>query len=81
MSAATQAKAVDEADLRERLKSEKNGCFVAIEPYSREFFVTFRVTEAAMTAKSAHPDKTSCVIRVGCEAAINIGSIARWLVV
>ena len=74
MSVSTQVKAVDETDLRESLNSEKHEFFVGIEPDSQEFFVTLTVIEAAMAAKSAHPDKKSFVIRAGCEALISIGS-------
>jgi len=81
MSASTQVKAIVETHLRESLKSQKHECFVGIKPDSQEFFVTLTVIEAAIAGKSAHPDKKSFVIRVGCEAAINFGSVARWLVV
>ncbi len=77
MSVAMQAKAVYDSDLRDRLESDNHGDFVAIEPESRESFVASTFIEAAMAAKTAHPDKKSFVIRVGYEAAVHIGAATR----
>lgn len=77
MSVALRAKAVYDADLRERLEAEKHGYFVAIEPDSRESFVAPTFIKAAMAAKAAHPDKKSFVIRVGHKAAVHIGAATR----
>ena len=77
MSVAMQAKAVYQADLRNRLEVENHGDFVAIEPESREFFVAPTFIEAAMAAKSAHPTKKSFVLRVGHEAAVHIGAATQ----
>ncbi|MGB7347273.1 MAG: hypothetical protein WBD20_23825 [Pirellulaceae bacterium] len=77
MSVATEAKAVYESDLRERLEAENHGDFVAIEPESRKAYIAPTFIEAAMAAKAAHPEKKSFVIRVGHEAAVHIGAATR----
>jgi hypothetical protein len=77
MSVAMQAKAVYDADLRERLEAENHGDFVAVEPESRDSYIASTFIEAAMAAKAAHPDKKSFVIRVGYEAAVHIGAATR----
>ena len=77
MSIAKQAKAVYEADHRQRLEVEHFGDFVAIEPESRDVFVAGTFMEAALAAKDQHPSKKSFVIRIGYEAAVHIGAARR----
>ncbi len=77
MSVAKQAKAVYEADLRQRLEAEHFGEFVAIEPESRESFVAPTFMSAAMAAKESHPRRKSFVIRIGHEAAVHIGAALK----
>ena len=57
MSVANEAKAVYEADLREKLEAQYFGQFVAIEPESRDHFVAATFVDAALAAKAAHPNK------------------------
>lgn len=77
MSIANQAKAVYEADLRERLETENLGDFVAIEPISRKSFVASTFIEAALAAKKACPDKKSFVLRVGHDTAVHLGAATQ----
>ncbi len=77
MSVANQAKAVYESDYREKLVANHFGEFVAIEPESREAFVANTFIDAAMQAKTAHPDKKSFVIRIGYDAAVHIGAATK----
>ena len=77
MSIASKAKAVYDADWRDRLEAGHRGDFVAIEPQSRESFVAPTFIEAALAAKAAHPGRRSFVLRVGHEAAVHIGAAAR----
>ena len=48
-----------------------------IEPESRDAFVANTFIDAAMQAKSAHPDKKSFVIRIGYDAAVHIGAATK----
>lgn len=77
MSVAEQAKAVYESDHREGLVANHLGEFVAIEPESREAFVAKTFIDAAMQAKTAHPDRKSFVIRIGYDAAVHIGAATK----
>lgn len=77
MSIAEQAKAIYEAKLRGRLELEHPGEFVAIEPTSQEWFLAPTFIEAALAAKSAHPDVKSFVVRIGHEAAVHIGAATK----
>ena len=74
MSIASKAKAVYEADWRDRLETDNHGDFVAIEPQSRDSFVASTFLDAALAAKAAHPDRKSFVLRVGHNAAVHIGA-------
>ncbi len=74
MSVANEAKAVYEADLREKLEGQYFGQFVAIEPESRDHFVAVTFVEAALAAKAAHPNRKPFVIRIGFKSAVHIGA-------
>ena len=74
MSVAKTAKDVYENELRNRLESEHHGEFVAIEPESRQYFVSTTFMGAALAAKQACPEKMSFVIRIGHDAAVHIGA-------
>ena len=74
MSIAEQAKAVYEAELRQKLEERYGDQYVAIEPVSGALFVEEEFIDAAMAAKTAHPDRKSFVIRIGHDAAFHIGA-------
>lgn len=74
MSIAEQAKQIYESELKSRLEAEHRDQFVAIEPVSKAFFLGGSFIEAALAAKSAHPDRKSFVLRIGREAAFHLGA-------
>ena len=77
MSVAESAKKVYDEDLRSRLEQDHKDDFVAIEPSSRRFFLGKTFLEVALAAKKTFPDKKSFVIRVGHEAAFQIGAFSQ----
>lgn len=74
MSIAAQARQFYETELRTRLEAEHRGEFVAIEPVTRSFYPAKTFIDAALAAKTAHPDRKSFVIRIGHDAAFHIGT-------
>ncbi len=74
MSLAERARQIFEVELKNRLEAGHDGQFVAIEPESREWFLAATFVDAALSAKSRHPDRKSFVIRIGHEAAFHIGA-------
>lgn len=74
MSIAAEAKRIYEGELKERLESEHRNQFVAIEPVSKSHFLGSTFIEAALAAKSAHPERKSFVLRIGHEAAFHLGA-------
>ena len=77
MSISERAKAIYQAEYLENLEADHFGEYVAIEPDSREIFVEASFIEAAMAAKTAHPQKKAFVIRIGYEAAIHLGGATQ----
>jgi hypothetical protein len=71
---APKAKKIYETQLRAKLEATNRDDFVAIEPLSGDHFVARTFVEAALAAKSAHPDREPFVIRIGHAAAIHIGA-------
>jgi len=76
MSVAEQVKRVYELRLKAELEAKHHDRFVAIEPVSESFFLGDDFMAAALAAKNAYPDRKSCVLRVGHEAAFHIGGFA-----
>ena len=74
MSIAERAKAVYENELRGFLEAEYRDQYVAIEPVSKEYFLGDTFFSAAMSAKTAYPDRTSFVVRIGHAAAFHLGA-------
>ena len=64
-----------EQELRTSLEASHPHAFVAIEPISRTFYLGETLSEAGRKARLAFPDRVSFAIRVGHDAAINIGGI------
>ena len=77
MSVADAAKRVYESELRQMLESEHRDEYVAIEPESRSHFLGRTFLEAAMSAKTAYPDRKSFVLRIGHDAAFHIGASTK----
>lgn len=73
MSIAEQAKRIYELRWKAELEANHRGQFVAIEPVSESYFLAADFIGAAMAAKSAFPDRTSFVLRIGHAAAFQIG--------
>lgn len=73
MSVVEHAKRVYEEELRVVLERNHHGEFVAIEPQSRSYFLGETFIDAAMSAKQAHTDRKSFVIRIGYDAAFHLG--------
>jgi hypothetical protein len=74
MTIADAAKRIYELELRTTLESQHRDEYVAIEPDSKSHFLGKTFLEAAMAAKSAFPDRTSFVVRIGHEAAFHMGA-------
>jgi len=74
MSISECAKHLYESELKERLEVDHRDQFVAIEPVSKSYFLGDSFISAAMSAKSAYPDRKSFVLRIGHEAAFHIGA-------
>lgn len=72
-SVAERAKAIYEAEYRQKLESKNCGEFAAIEPESREVFVAKSFVVAALKAKETHPTRKSFVLRIGYDAAVHLG--------
>lgn len=77
MSISDAAKRIYESDLRETLEAQHRDEYVAIEPESKTHFLGKTFLQAAMAAKSAHPDRKSFVLRIGHEAAFHLGANTR----
>lgn len=76
-SVATRAKAIYAEKLQSQLELENPNQFVAIEPESEDSFVAESFSKAVAAARKAHPDRISFVIRIGHDAALHIGGVAK----
>ena len=68
------AERVYEERLRVDLERTHPDAFVAIEPESGDFFLGRTLSEASAGAHAAHPDRRSCVLRVGHTVTLQIGA-------
>ena len=73
MSISEEAKVVYELEFGDRLESTHRDKFVAIEPTSKAFFSGDTFIAAALAAKEAFPGQNSFVLRIGHDAAFQIG--------
>ena len=71
---AVRAKAFYFDKLQKSLEAAHFDRFVAIEPESGNHFLGDSFIEAALSAKQAHPDRESFVIRIGHDTAFHIGA-------
>lgn len=60
-------------ELRAALESEHPGDFVAIEPFSRQYFLGKTATSALVTARNALPKSRFYLTRIGRNGAHKIG--------
>jgi hypothetical protein len=60
--------------LKQELERTHLHSFVAIEPDSGDYFLGRTLSEASAAASAAHPDRRSCVLRVGHRTTIAIGA-------
>jgi hypothetical protein len=67
------AQQIYDSQLRCELERTHPNYFVAIEPESGDHFLGQTLTEAASSARAAHPDRRFCILRVGHRAAVYIG--------
>jgi hypothetical protein len=77
MSIASTAKEFYESELKDQLEKNSYGHFVAIDPDSKEYFVSDSFLGAALAAKAARPLQKPFVVRVGYDAAFHIGSATQ----
>jgi len=61
--------------LRDKLEKDHWNAFLAIEPISGEYFLGKTASEAASAAEKKHPDRLTHILRVGHEAAVEIGAV------
>ena len=64
-------------DLQSELERTHPDYFVAIEPGSGDYFLARTLSEASAAAHTAHPDRRSCVLRVGHRVTVHIGAIEK----
>ncbi len=74
---AEKAKNIYEERLRAKLESTCRDKFVAIEPDSGDFFVGSTYGESVMAAREAHPGRISFIMRIGHDAAIQLGAMTN----
>jgi hypothetical protein len=74
---AVRAKAIYADRLQAILEAENRSRFVAIEPTSGEHFLADSFGQAVAAARAAYPDRIAFVIRVGHDAAIQIGGVSN----
>ena len=67
------AEGVYESRLRSFLEPEHQGEFVAIHPDTGEYFLGQTLSEAIGAARRAHPGRLAHAIRIGHQAAVQIG--------
>lgn len=76
-SVAEKAKSIYEERLRTSLETDHRDKFVAIEPDSGDFFIGSTYSESVTAARKAHPNRISFVMRVGHDAAIQLGAMTN----
>ena len=75
----TTAELIDKANLiydsklRTELEKTHLHSFIAIEPETGDYFFGETLSEAAASARVAHPNRRAAVLRVGHAAALHIG--------
>jgi hypothetical protein len=74
---ADKSKIIYDERLRSALEAEHRDKFVAIEPESGDFFVGATYGESVMAARNAHPQRIAFVIRIGHDAAIQLGALTN----
>jgi hypothetical protein len=74
---ADRAKAIYAKRLQVDLEAHHAGRYVAIEPDSGEYFLADSFGDAVTQARSSHPARISFVIRIGHDAALHLGGMAR----
>jgi hypothetical protein len=77
MSIADAARQMYEREWKQRLESEHRDEFVAIVPESKSYFLGDTFLAAALSAKHAHPQRKSFVLKIGHDAAFHLGSSTR----
>jgi hypothetical protein len=68
------AKAIYNADLKESLKRDFRGQYVAIVSETRHYYVKSAFLDAALAAREAEPNYLPFVIKIGHEAPFHSGS-------
>ena len=72
---ARRARAIYDANLKERLVVTNPDEFVAIEPDSGDFFVRDSLSKAVQAARAAHPNRLPFTLRIGHDATVELGII------
>ena len=60
--------------LRTKLEQSHLNEFVAIEPASGDYFLGRTLSEASAAARAVHPDRRTCVLRVGHQVTVHLGA-------
>jgi hypothetical protein len=68
------AELVYEQRLKEQLETYHRDSFVAIEPESGDYFLGRTLSEASATARAAHPNRRTHIMRVGHRTAVHLGA-------
>ena len=72
---ARRARAIYDANLKERLVATNADEFVAIEPDSGDFFVGETLSKAIQAARAVYPNRLPFALRIGHEATVELGII------
>ncbi|MFN0196991.1 MAG: hypothetical protein ACKVT0_09605 [Planctomycetaceae bacterium] len=74
---AQRAKVIYESRLRQKLEKDHRDKYVAIEPDSGDYYLGETYGDSVTASRKAHPDRISFIIRIGHDAAIQIGAISN----
>ena len=72
---AQRAKEIYAARLCGELEQTHQDAFVAIEPDSGDYFVGQSLSEAIQASRNKYPDRLTFALRIGHDAAINLGAM------
>jgi hypothetical protein len=70
---ARRAELIYEQRLKSELEKTHLNYFLAIEPDSGDHFLGKTLSEAAMGARKAHPERRAFLLRIGHRTAVHIG--------
>jgi hypothetical protein len=70
------AKDLYERKLRSQLEASHLHEFVAVEPYSGDYFLGDTLSAAIQAARVAHPARISFTLRIGHDTGVHLGELS-----